>query len=174
MNWIWVVLAIGCAAGSLLYVRREGWRRRQQEASFLETAEQIFARLERETAALEQLLARCEARSAQLEQLLSSPRAEAPSAAVAPPAAAARPEEPRNFALALLQEQLRQQGARPQEEQQAAPAQSSRYDQACTLAASGFQPADIARRTGLGVAEVKLLLGLRKGEKDVPGHLVKP
>ena len=78
-------------------------------------------------------------------------------------------EQPPNFAMALLQEELNLQP--PSEAQADGPVQNvrsktasgrERYEKVYELAASGLTMGEIAQQTGLGVAEVNLLLSLRK------------
>ncbi len=183
-NWLWIALTLVCVFGILFYIRKDHLRQiqdlqvqqqgQEMERRLQETAEQILARMEQEAVRLEALLARCEEQTQKMEPLQKKnmEKNELSIIKLGKTETLEEPnkEEPSNFAMALLQEELNLQT--PSEEMQAgrhtqnirsqtAPG-GKRYEKVYELADSGLTMGEIAQQTGLGVAEVNLLLNLRK------------
>ena len=182
-NWLWIALTFICVIGILFYIRKDHLRQvqdlqlqqqgQEMERRLQETAEHILLRMEQEAIRLEALLARCEEQTKRMEPLqqVNLERADLQkNERVKMEIAEVRSEEqPPNFAMALLQEELNLQ--KPVEEQadvqipkgsSQMPPGRERYAKVYELAAAGLTKGDIAQQTGRGVAEVNLLLSVRK------------
>ena len=178
-NWPWIALTLACVIGILFYIRKYHLRKVQDmqlqqqgqelERRLQETAEHILLRMEQEAIRLEALLARCEEQTQRMEPLQKSTRERSDLPTIKPSKTEMAEEQPPNFAMALLQEELNLQP--PSEAQADGPVQNvrsktasgrERYEKVYELAASGLTMGEIAQQTGLGVAEVNLLLSLRK------------
>jgi hypothetical protein len=145
----------------------------EMERRLQETAEHILLRMEQEAVRLEALLARCEEQTKRMEPLQKVNLERADLQKIEPDkmeiAEERNEEQPLNFAMALLQEELNLQkpAERPVDVHvEKGHSQKSsgreRYDKVYELAASGLTRGEIAQQTGLGVAEVNLILSLRK------------
>ena len=185
-NWPWIALTLACVIGILFYIRKDHLRKvqdlqlqqqgQEMERRLQETAEHILLRMEQEAVRLEALLARCEEQTKRMEPLqeITMEKSNLPTIKPSKTEMASTPaqEQPPNFAMALLQEELNLQTQQtPSARQGTGKTKNAaskvtpgreRYEKVYELAASGLTMGEIAQQTGLGVAEVNLLLSLRK------------
>ena len=183
-NWPWIALTLACVIGILFYIRKDHLRKVQDmqlqqqgqelEMRLQETAEHILLRMEQEAIRLEALLARCEEQTKRMEPSRQEEPVQKSDLPIIKPSKTAKQEEPAageplNFAMALLQEELNLQtpsetpeDRNPQNARAKTAQGRERYEQVYELVAAGLTMGEIAQQTGLGVAEVNLLLSLRK------------
>jgi len=145
------------------------------EVQMHETARELCGQLNSKMSVLEHWIREADRAARRLESALEAARQGPTSAADSPPAPAPGfdpPDEPHppsttpiNQAEALRSAGARGLGAatRRAERRGAEPAARAerRYDEIYLLADYGFDPVEIARRTGSPVGEVELILGLR-------------
>lgn len=158
------------------------------EVRMHETARELIGRIDAKLAALQALTLEADRAAARLEQALAAAsRIDSPAAsgcdAVSPDAAAARPggqlrpTSASTDALSELAPEKRELDA-PRADQADAlrtagdrcgldlssmpPSESRRHEEIYLLADYGFDPAEIAHRTGMPIGEVELILRLRE------------